>query len=486
MGRPLAVLLRAGSAALLAVLVGNCTLPAAAVDPNATEYTPENVCAISAKKVCEARRPCCDASGYGYGAELCESDNLSQCLADLADYKAGQALFKPEKLDACLKQTAAYFSTCSTFALDDYFKDNACTFTPFQGKRGEGAPCDRDTQCAPPETPRTIVMCVEHRCVHYRYVGEGQPCQLGPSATLSCDAGLFCDSDLSGDPPWGGTCKAGTPIGQTCDPKATIDHCGMGNFCDPVTQTCAANKATGESCTSNNQCQAYDCENAQCVSYVANEGVCWKCAPEKVTNATGACDPIDQNCPPGHTCTISGGQLACAPHAGTGKLFDACSTDDDCGTGLLCGNQRCTRPCCSALERVQCGNQGKCQLRMSFDPSLTLEVCTFAPSCDPWTGSCSQYPESVCVGQHPTCSFPIGTSPTIDQPCQYVNDCDDSQVCWTHSQVTQCRWLCKYSDTGAPTTGKVGGEPGKGGCASGQTCQRFSDSTWLGVCVPSA
>jgi hypothetical protein len=472
-----------GAGIAFMALLGNCTLPAAAVDQGVTEITPDNVCATSATRNCDARRPCCDASGIGYGRDLCVSDQTNQCLGDLADYKAGQADFKPDQLNACLKQTAEYFSTCSTFAFDDYFKDNACTFTPFQGKRGEGAPCDRDTQCAPPSTPRTLVYCNDHRCTHYRYVAEGQPCQLGPSATINCDTGLWCNSDLSGDPPWGGTCQAGIPVGQPCDTQAPINQCGLAYFCDDVTNTCAPGKPTGAPCTSALQCQSFLCENGQCVSYVANEGVCWRCNWANVTSAApGQCDPIDQNCPPGQTCSVQNGQTVCVPHAGSATFFAACASDDDCAGGLLCGNGRCTRPCCPALERVLCGYQGRCSLQLG-DASATLKACSFSPPCDPWSGSCAGYPESTCAGSQPHCSYFIGTSPSIDQPCSFGNECEDSQVCWTDQGNSLCRWLCKYSNTGAPQSGQVGGPEGGGGCPTGQACKRFNDSTWLGVCL---
>jgi hypothetical protein len=227
-----------------------------------------------------------------------------------------------------------------------------------------------------------------------------------------------------------------------------------------------------------------------CKSSLASEWVCSNCSLAEVTNATTNCDPLSLGCGAGSACDLDEtGALGCYPAPGTGTLFTACATHDECGTGLSCHAGRCTRPCCVSLSEDLCGPHGACDLNLD-DPNLGVfvQLCSFQPPCNPWSGGAGCVaPETQCgvSGQvhEPACATPNDnlTSPTLGKACQYTNDCDDSQACTGGI----CHWLCKVQDLGAPPAGTVGGAPGQGGCPAGETCERFEDSTWLGHCTPS-
>ena len=482
---------------MAAALIGSCTLPKAAVDDAAaSKYTVENVCVLYAEALCAASVQCCTTSGVGHKPELCRKARYDLCQLGAADHLAGRAEFHPERVDACIAQAKAFFDACATFTVDDYFKDNECDWVPFQGRLAEGATCEYTYQCAPPAKggdPRTLVGCVDRRCTHFRYSGNaGAACTAGPGADKFCDVGLHCDlPDLTADPPVPGTCEPAIPLDQPCDP--TEFRCGLGNYCDALSGRCEKAKPLNAPCSSGAECESFECVANKCTSIVVSQSSCFNCDTADVTNApSAACDPIGQNCGPGAVCTvISGGTVGCEERSGAGMLYSLCSSDAECGPGLNCGNGRCTRPCCPALQGSLCGPQGQCNLITSHPSGVTLRHCNFQPPCEPWSsGAGCTAPETQCNrgGSSTICAAP-GAVVALGQPCQFANNCADSQSCAgaTGSQV--CRWMCKYSNVGAPASGTVHSEPdaqpGLGGCPVGETCVRQPDSTWLGVCEPS-
>jgi hypothetical protein len=215
-----------------------------------------------------------------------------------------------------------------------------------------------------------------------------------------------------------------------------------------------------------------------------------------VTNAqAGSCNLIAQNCGGNFTCTIqqdgASWRTACTTLGnGTLGLGATCASHSQCAPGLRCTLEKCTRPCCPALEAQLCGT-GQCDLQITFPGSIFLQVCSFSPPCTPWANDCPPGRESDChigSGNKFTCTQPTynqDAGSTLGDPCVYLNDCDDSQHCIYPRGASSgtCRWLCKVNNAGgAPDSGTVGGAPGQGGCPTAQSCVAFSSPTWLGYC----
>jgi hypothetical protein len=390
-------------------------------------------------------------------------------------------------MEACLAQTSSFFSACGAFPLDQRFLDQSCLWVPWEGTRGEGSACTHGFECARPADPRTFVHCTEGACVHYSFLPEGAACAIGPGGTRACDVGLYCDIDnLGGNPPFTGVCVKASVAGTSCDQSF---YCGYGSYCDTISQSCQPRKPPNALCADPFECESNICTNGVCTSYLASQSICANCPLSEVTNAPLDCDPLSQACGATAACDLGvDGRVSCFSATGTGGLYAPCQTYEECGPGLGCYGSRCTRPCCDALEHDLCGPNGGCTLQISDDTNgVFLQVCSFRQRCDPWLGGagCSA-PETQCgvTGNTvPVCQKPSGnvTSPTLGKACTYANDCDDSQYC-----DGTCRWLCKVQDFGAPDTGTVGGAPGQGGCPSGETCERFDESAWLGHCTPSS
>lgn len=223
------------------------------------------------------------------------------------------------------------------------------------------------------------------------------------------------------------------------------------------------------------------------------------CPAGSATNVTGACDLLKQDCGGGLTCRIQqedgGAWTAACVDLGDGpkQLGEGCANHAECAAGLSCALAKCTRPCCSEQEAAICGT-GSCDLQITYDTGAGapfMTVCTFSPPCTPWTGDCPPGPESDChlaANGKLACSFPnyaTDGGSTLGQPCQFLNDCADSQQCDFASGSGVCRWLCKVAGaSGAPDAGVAGGAPGSGGCPTGQTCVAYTNPSWLGVCRP--
>jgi hypothetical protein len=478
--------------ALTLLVAGSCALPKAEVDETAAPfaYDVNNVCAVMVPKLCAVREGCCNAFGTGYKADLCRERETALCEAGQAAYlKApGQIDFRGDLVDACIAQSANFFNSCGAFSLENSLLDQQCSWVPFEGHHSEGGACKNSFECQKPSEPRTFVQCQNEVCVHYRFLPEGAACAVGPGGTRFCDPGLYCDTgSVAGNPPFTGICVKASAAGTSCDQSV---YCGYGSYCDFASQSCQPQKPPNSPCADPVECESGICTGGKCISLLAAEPNCSSCPIEEVTNMPYTCDLLSQNCGAGSSCDADfEGGVSCGISGGVGGMYAYCDTNFDCEAGLVCAGYRCTRPCCSSLEADLCGTNGGCTLKTFSNVEQTefIKVCAFKPPCNPWSGGAGcAAPETVCglsgAQSKPACNAPSGelTSPTLGKACGFANDCDDSQVC-----VGTCQWLCKVQDLGAPPTGTVGGPPGQGGCSTGQTCQRFEDSTWLGHCTAS-
>lgn len=132
----------------------------------------------------------------------------------------------------------------------------------FQGKKGEGAACTRNSECQQSADPNTFVSCSDrtHVCTKLTVAELGDGCDATQGSV--CDEGLFCDA-----PPLStsGTCKTATATGQACArPAIGNPECGIGAYCDGTSTTCVEAKGARESCTLPGECASGQCDNGTC------------------------------------------------------------------------------------------------------------------------------------------------------------------------------------------------------------------------------
>jgi len=229
----------------------------AASDP----YTLDNVCARTGPKICALRKPCCEKN-FGYDEATCLAEANADCAQDVIDARAGRASFHPEVVDACLAKYNDIFVACE-FTFDLYakalkvFRD--CRV--FDGQLAEGAACTRTSQCKAPPSSNEVASCDEDKskqCTIVKILVAGDACELSDGFKGTCDEGLYCDVSFS-SAPLKGTCKAKTPLGQSCDKtKRPNIECGFGFRCDE-SGVCAKGLPGNAACTSDLDCASVKC-----------------------------------------------------------------------------------------------------------------------------------------------------------------------------------------------------------------------------------
>lgn len=195
------------------------------------------------------------------------------------------------------------------------------------------------------------------------------------------------------------------------------------------------------------------------------------------------CDFLNQNCPFGEACipvTYNGNTTTkCEPWTGVKPEGAPCVTHEECKPGLFCGFY-CAPPCCRMGDQP-CMGAG-CNFSVSFDGNQRADICNYAPKCDPFVlDKCDD--EKDChfdSKQRVAICVPITgkvDKPTEGKDCNYLNDCDEMQIC---NDSKKCVFSCDVNKQSEP--------PGLGGCMPNQKCVQYVPEVMiyptLGYCVP--
>ncbi len=217
------------------------------------------------------------------------------------------------------------------------------------------------------------------------------------------------------------------------------------------------------------------------------------------------CNLVKQNCADStKTCVYDGDAKhnVCATLAtGTKLKGEACAAQGDCDKGLFCYGGKCSPACCSGDNSV-CGPGGACNLALTDkDGTVVWHACTYSAKCNPFKYDCPK--GQVCLfSSEPDvfkCSEPSKTGALGVAPggsCKYVNDCGESQACFTMSSGDagsggSCMLFCWLTPPSGFTPGTTpdGRFPADGNCTIGGksygTCKAAgSIGGGLGICQP--
>ncbi len=209
----------------------------------------------------------------------------------------------------------------------------------------------------------------------------------------------------------------------------------------------------------------------------------------------GDCDLLQQNCPDGEVCEIRGWgsevTSECRPPSGLKDMGADCDADSECADGMECVDCHCTPVCCPS-NNEPCGG-GTCDMHVTIGDYFAM-MCSFSVSCTLFADNCP--PEDDC---HPegydchiadgkkgitACDPPSGSQVEEGEPCDYRNDCGESQICYN---LDVCRYLCIVEPDGDAGTL----EPGEGGCLENQECAPLPPSSYsgfpgIGACSPTS
>ena len=228
--------------------------------------------------------------------------------------------------------------------------------------------------------------------------------------------------------------------------------------CDLVLQDCA-DDAKGQ--------------KQECVVARASNGVLTtQCVPEQPSQqlpiGRGCCPGSDNPCLPGLSCVgdpcVDGGPV-------TGRSTPACCEGDH----AACGQ--------SDPE----GIGGQCDLTLFVESSEVHRVCSYRERCKPFgIEPCKQ--GQVCIVEDKVGTAGCIASNNIQnrKRCEFANDCADGYICAGPADAGICRMFCLTPNSNPPFDAAAAtGEPGRGGCPSGETCtgpsfQNLPD--WLQLC----
>lgn len=218
------------------------------------------------------------------------------------------------------------------------------------------------------------------------------------------------------------------------------------------------------------------------------------------------CDMVKQNCADSAaTCVYDNASkhnICSKLTTGTKIKGEACSAPSDCDKGLFCYSGKCSPACCSGDNSV-CGAGGACNLAIT-DPdtdAVVYHACTYSAKCNPFKYDCPA--GQICLfSSEPDvfkCSAPSGGASSLGVApggtCKYVNDCGESQACFTKTTdagaTSSCMLFCWMMTPAGFTPGSTPGGrfPADGTCTIGGknygSCKTVTGITGgLGVCQP--
>lgn len=248
--------------------------------------------------------------------------------------------------------------------------------------------------------------------------------------------------------------------------------CGGGADADPESPTCctdASCAATAQTCNTT----SCACENIACARPAGepelcpagafcrfDDGVTGLCTSSECQDFfTGACG-AELGCRP-----QSSDAYACEP-VGEGGVDEPCLGDVDCAYGLLCADERCLEPDCSAVSDVApcVGADQICRAIVrngeSLDVGLCVEPCTafYGGGC---TGGAWCWPDRRNGETHRLdghCVTDAGALP-VDGSRTSHRDCDADLGCFGPPGRERCRALCDWQAVpGAPGSCEAGAE----------------------------
>lgn len=267
---------------------------------------------------------------------------------------------------------------------------------------------------------------------------------------VACTTGTDCVGDLAACQAWAceeGQCVAGAAAdGTTCadgDACTTLDTCVAG-VCTGGTNVCTC--ATDGDCADGNDCTTDTCSIAKTCEHANNTAACSDgdlCSTGDVC-ADGTCTTQKTSCDDNNLCTDD----ACDPTSGNCAYTNnsgPCQDDSACTAGDACSGGGCV-----SGATVECGDDNLCT-----DDSCVKET------------GCVNLANAVTCDDGDNCT--IGDVCATSKCAGTLNTCDDNNVC-TADVCDQATGGCQYNNIAVD-------------CEDGNVCTT-DDSCKSGVCTP--
>jgi hypothetical protein len=392
----------------------------AAVGCGGSSLTEHTFCEKRAASTCRYIYSCCNAGerlaileGLDQSLDaseesqtVCTKQYTASCLETMAvsfaSLSVGRVAFDSTAASTCLKSIDDHVGTCPetvtvakecdlvfTGTVDPdgecaysgectgeaFCQDNGASPGKCVAKLDQAGLCGSDLEC------KDGLYCLMSGTTQYYCVAEptalaGASCTSGMTR---CAAGYYCDSSSD-------KCTAQKPSGQTC---SSTDQCATGLVCNSY--TCGAGIAQGQQCYNSGSGSGCalglycDATQYQCLAAKAIGATCTSTAE---CQDTAYCDPTSSHCAArpsvGQQCGTMGGSacqtgLACLPRGSCtpqGTVGSLCASTTACQDTLICDptSAKCATEPTKAPEGDFCNDATDCQSG-HCDSGLCVAYC---------------------------------------------------------------------------------------------------------------
>jgi hypothetical protein len=217
---------------------------------SSSPITEDDFCQQKAEKECQVSARC------GTGLPACVTQRKAKCLAVVAMTKTAKRVFTPTNVAGCVNKAGSVYAQQTIAPSDLAALDDICGFV-FQGTSTDV--CTVKYECAGGVNSK---ICDKGQCKAQIVTNKGQGCA---NAGQVCAAGSYCADDPATATVGDLVCVGKAAQSAAC---STDIPCQEMFRCDGITNTCAARLASGDSCTSNDDCAV---ATPYCDPYIGNK-----------------------------------------------------------------------------------------------------------------------------------------------------------------------------------------------------------------------
>ena len=210
---------------------------------SSSPLTEDDFCTQKAQKECQVTARC------GTMLTACETQRKAKCLAFVTATRTARRVFTPTNVAGCVNKTNSIYAQQTITPANLADLDDVCNFV-FQGTSADS--CTVKYECAGSVNSK---ICDKGQCKAQMVTDKG----------AGCAAGSYCADDPATATVGDLVCVA--KAGQSADCGATVP-CLETFRCDATSNTCAARLASGESCTSSDDCAS---AAPYCDPYIGNK-----------------------------------------------------------------------------------------------------------------------------------------------------------------------------------------------------------------------
>jgi hypothetical protein len=228
-------------------------------DPSVTRTEVLSACGDFARSFCANMASCCEGVHGAHDPEACEQViDQTVCRPGADAVIAGRADFDAGAVTPCLAAYERAFETCQADWAEvlDLRAAILRACRVIDGRTQPGGGCQTPVTFKKPEGAATAV-CARGSCQAGEILPQASECPFPSGEVSVCAPGLYCSAPGLEE---SGLCEPSLAPGADCDPNGGANACGLGNYCERVSETCQpADNFGGSSCSQDGECVSFSC-----------------------------------------------------------------------------------------------------------------------------------------------------------------------------------------------------------------------------------